>query len=124
MTARAGLGRLGERLAAAHLEGQGYRLLARNVRLPPWGEIDLVAEKAGILVLVEVRLRRGERYGGPLGSISPAKRARMLNAARAYLLARGDEARPARIDVVGITLDGRGRLVGVEHVENAVEAAE
>ncbi len=116
------LGAAGERLAARYLEGQGYRVVARNVRLPPWGEIDLVAERDGTLVLVEVRLRRGRVFGGALASITPAKRVRMLRAALAYLAALGDAAPPARIDVVAVTLDHLGRPVHIEHVVNAVEA--
>jgi putative endonuclease len=116
------LGAAGEWLAARYLEGQGYRVVARNVRLPPWGEIDLVAERDGTLALVEVRVRRGQAFGGALGSITPAKRARMLRAALIYLAALGDAAPPARIDVVAVTLDRLGRLVRIEHVINAVEA--
>lgn len=116
------LGAAGERLAAQYLEGQGYRVVARNVRLPPWGEIDLVAERDGTLALVEVRVRRGQAFGGALGSITPAKRARMLRTALAYLVALGDAAPPARIDVVAVTLDRLGRLMRIEHVINAVEA--
>jgi putative endonuclease len=122
MNARAGLGARGEQLAAAYLEQHGYHIRARNVRLPPWGEIDVVAERDGELALVEVRIRRGARLGGPLESISPAKRARMLRAAQAYLTGLGDDPPPARIDVIGITLDSASRLERIEHVENAVEA--
>jgi putative endonuclease len=116
------LGAAGERLAARYLEGQGYRVVARNVRLPPWGEIDLVAERDGTLALVEVRVRRGQAFGGALASITPAKRARMVRAALAYLATLGDAAPPARIDVVAVTLDRLGRPVRIEHVVNAVEA--
>jgi putative endonuclease len=116
------LGAAGERLAARYLEGQGYRVVARNVRLPPWGEIDLVAERDGTLALVEVRVRRGQAFGGALASITPTKRARMVRAALAYLATLGDAAPPARIDVVAVTLDWLGRPVGIEHVINAVEA--
>ena len=121
MTARAGLGARGEQLAAAHLERQGYTVRARNVRLPPWGEIDIVAERDGVLVLVEVRTRRGDRFGGPLDSLTPAKRRRMVRAAYAYLSRLGDDPPPARIDVIGVSLDLRGRLISIEQVENAVE---
>ena len=121
MTARAGLGARGEQLATAYLERRGYAVRARNVRLPPWGEIDIVAERDGTLVFVEVRTRRGDRFGGPLDSLTPAKRRRMVRAAYAYLSRLGKEPPPARIDVIGVTLDLRGRLVRIEHVENAVE---
>jgi putative endonuclease len=122
MTARSSLGARGEQLAADFLEKQGYAVRARNVRLPPWGEIDIVAEQDGALALVEVRIRRGARLGGPLESIGPAKRQRMLNAAQAYLTSMGDDPPPARIDVIGVTLDAAGRLVSIEHVESAVES--
>ena len=120
--ARAGLGATGERLAAQALEREGYRIRACNVRLPPWGEIDIVAERDGVLVLVEVRTRRGERFGGPLDSLPPAKRRHMLRAARAYLARLDEEPAAVRIDVVGVALDGQGRLLSLDHVENAVEA--
>src|SRR5437764_1228707 len=110
MTERAGLGAAGERLAAAHLAARGYRIVGRNVRLPPWGEIDILAEHDGVLVFVEVRTRRGDRFGDALASITATKRARMLRAATRYLMQFGDDPPPARIDVVGVSLDTWGRL--------------
>lgn len=122
MTARADLGRFGERLAAEYLAARGYAIRARNVRLPPWGEIDLVAERDGVLVLVEVRTRRGDGPGDALDSLTPAKRRRMLRAARAYLAGLGDDDPPAaRIDVIAVRLGRSGKLLGIDHIENAVE---
>ncbi len=51
------LGRLGEDLAAAHLERLGYTVLARNHRTRH-GELDIVATDGGTLVFVEVKTRR------------------------------------------------------------------
>jgi putative endonuclease len=121
MTARSQLGATGERLAAEYLESHGYQVRERNVRLPPWGEIDIVAARDGELVFVEVRVRRGDRYGTPLASVNPTKQRRMRRAAARYLTRLGDDAPPARIDVIAVELDNRGRLLSVEHVENAVE---
>lgn len=118
---RAEWGALGERLAAEFLTSAGYVIRARNVRVPPWGEIDIVAERDGVLALVEVRLRRGSRYGEAAASLSPAKQRRMRNAAVGYLTQLGDAALPARIDLVAVSLDGHGLLAGIEHIENAVE---
>ena len=123
MTKRSELGRLGERLAAGHLRRTGYTIVAQNVAVRPWGEIDIVAQRESVLALVEVRTRRGERFGGAALSITPAKRRRMLNAASAYLARFGDAPPPARIDVVLVSFDRAGRLQGIEHIENAVEAA-
>ena len=94
---RAGRGWEGEELACRHLEAQGFRILARNWRCR-LGEIDLVAEEAGTLVFAEVRLRRNARYGGAAESITAAKRARLLAAARLYLA--GCAPAPCRFDVL------------------------
>ncbi len=122
MTESSALGSFGERLAAGHLRRAGYAIEATNVAVRPWGEIDIVARRGETLVLVEVRTRRGERFGGAAFSITPAKRRRMLRAATAYLAALPEEPAAVRLDVIFINLDGRGRLLGVEHIENAIEA--
>lgn len=115
------LGDFGERLAAGRLEQSGYAILARNVLLRPWGEIDIVAQRDGVLALVEVRTRRGALFGGAALSLSHAKRQRMLNAAAAYLQGF-EEPPPARIDVMLVNLDRAGRLLDIQHIENALQA--
>ena len=51
------------------------------------GELDIVARRAHLLVIAEVRLRSGRQFGGAAASIDAAKRARIVRAAR-LLLAR------------------------------------
>ena len=65
-TARQGLGRTGERLAAEALSSRGYCILERNFRCRH-GEIDLVAEEEHDLVFVEVKARRGVAFGAASG---------------------------------------------------------
>jgi putative endonuclease len=120
-TERAALGAFGERLAAGHLRRAGYAIVATNVPVRPWGEIDIVARQVDTVVLVEVRTRRGDHFGGAAWSITPAKQRRMLRAATVYLTSLGDDTLAARIDVIFVNLDARGRLIGIEHIENAVE---
>jgi len=76
-----------EELCAELLRKAGLRLLARNWRCRH-GEIDLVAEEGGTLVFAEVRYRGDERYGGAAESVTAAKRARLIVAARLYLSRR------------------------------------
>ena len=90
-------GESAEGLAAAFLQGRGLKILARNYRCR-LGEIDLVAESGQTLVFVEVRARKTEDFGGAAGSITPAKRRRIVATARHYLAGAGD--RPARFDVI------------------------
>jgi putative endonuclease len=76
-----------EDLCAELLRRAGLRILARNWRCRH-GEIDLVADDGGTLVFAEVRLRRSDLYGGAAESVTRAKRARLLAAARLYLAGR------------------------------------
>ena len=114
------LGKLGEDLAAQRLAARGYRVLDRNWRCPE-GELDIVAEKDGVLVLVEVRTRRGDRFGTPEESITPTKRAKLLEVAQAYLDDHNAADRDWRIDVVAIEIGPRGEVARFEHIENAIE---
>ncbi len=114
---RVGLGRHGEALARQHLERQGYQILQANYRCPE-GEMDLVARQGDQTVFVEVRTRRGQSFGKPEESITPAKKARLLAVAQRYLADQGDT--PWRVDVIALELDRRGRLLRLEHYENAV----
>lgn len=120
-TERAALGAFGERIAAGHLRRAGYDIVATNVSVRPFGEIDIIAKRGDLMILVEVRTRRGDRFGGAAWSITPTKQRRMRRAATAYFTAQGDETLTARIDVVLVNLDAHGRLTGIEHIENAVE---
>jgi len=87
-----------EALAAAFLEERGLKIVARNYRCR-FGEIDLIAKSGRTLVFVEVRARTSDAFGGAAGSITPAKRRRLLATARHYLARYG--ANPTcRFDVV------------------------
>jgi putative endonuclease len=95
---RASSGARAEALAAAFLEARGLRIVARNVR-SRHGELDLVARDGATLVFVEVRMRRGTAFGGAAASITPAKQARLVAAARGYLAALAREPQ-CRFDAV------------------------
>ena len=86
-----------EDLCAEFLRKSGLRVLARNWRCRH-GEIDLVAEEGATLVFAEVRYRSGERFGGAAESVTAAKQARLVLAARLYLMRRPDA--DCRFDVL------------------------
>ena len=86
-----------EDLCAQLLARAGLRVLARNWRCR-LGEIDLVAEDAGTLVFAEVRYRGSASHGGAAESITAAKQARIIAAARAFL--RGRPEANCRFDVL------------------------
>jgi putative endonuclease len=121
LAARPGLGRRAEDLAAAHLEGAGFRIVVRNWRRPE-GELDLVADDGGTCVFVEVRSRTGEDQGHPLETITASKRARVIRAARLYLAETPTPATAFRFDVVAVTFDPEGRAAPeLLHIPNAFD---
>jgi putative endonuclease len=92
-----------EASALAYLERAGLKLIARNYRCKA-GELDLVMLEGHTLILVEVRLRSSEQYGGATGSITAKKQKRIINAARHLLTARADLRRyRARFDVIAMS---------------------
>lgn len=117
------LGDGGERLAASWLVARGYREVTRNWRCA-YGEIDLIVERDGELVFVEVKTRRGDRLGSPEESVTPAKRRRLVSSALMYLTEHDAEQRPYRIDVIAIQLSPTGRLVAVRHYPASIGSEE
>ncbi len=114
------LGRHGEDLAADWMMRKGYRIRERNVRTR-LGEIDLVAEQEGTIVIIEVKTRRTSNAGLPLESITPAKASRLRRLAEAYMVDRGlAETHDLRIDCVGILAGAGPGKEEVDHVEDAV----
>ena len=85
-----------------------------------WGEIDIVAQQGEELVFIEVRTRRGDAFGTPEESVTPAKSRRLIATAQDYLQTHGLEQSQWRIDLVSIRLDVAGKLLGVNHLEHAV----
>lgn len=122
LASRPGTGRRAEELAAALLEKAGLRIVARNWRRPG-GELDIVADDAGTCVFVEVRSRTGDELGHPLESITPAKQAQVIRAARLYLAeGASGPASGYRFDVVAVTFDPRGQAPPeLLHLANAFE---
>jgi putative endonuclease len=97
-TAGHGSGQQAENLAAAFLERQGVRLIARNYRCRG-GEIDLIGLHHDTLLLVEVRLRRRSDFGDAAASITRAKQRRIVLAARHFLAAHPQwQTQPCRFD--------------------------
>lgn len=115
------LGALGERLAADHLARRGFRILERNYRTR-WGELDIIAYDGRTLAFCEVKARRaGFRGGTPFEAINARKRAQVRKMVGSWLTERTDRPSAAdiRCDAIGVTFDGAGRLLVIEHLEGA-----
>lgn len=90
-----------EEVALRFLLAQGLTVVTRNYRCR-FGELDLVMQEGGTLVIVEVRYRKNNRYGSALESVTKAKQTRIITATKHYMV-QHKTAQPIRFDVVAIT---------------------
>lgn len=109
------LGKRGEEDAVAFLKQKGYSVIARNYRFQR-AEIDLIARKGDILVIVEVKTRSGTPLDNVLEAVNRRKRERLIRAADHFIISNELQVE-ARFDIIWITRDGQcQKLV---HIENA-----
>ena len=97
------LGRQAELIAAAYLESQGYTICCHNYRAGR-GEIDLIAERAGMLVFVEVKSRRSRRHGFPEEAVSSGKADKIAQTAQHYIESN-DCQQDIRFDILSVELE-------------------
>lgn len=98
---RLSLGKRGEIVAAESLRQKGYRILERNYRCKI-GEIDIVAEKDGRLLFIEIKTRRSDHYGLPQEAVHPIKQKKILRTAEWYLKEHKATDRPVGFEVIAV----------------------
>jgi len=110
------LGNEGEAAAKAWLESQGYRI--RDTR---WHcghlELDIVAQKDGMLVVIEVKTRTTDEYGEPEEAVSQSKIRRIVNAADGYIKYFRLDL-PIRFDIMALIREADGSY-RINHIEDA-----
>lgn len=77
-------GRKAEKAASTYLEMRGYKVLERNWRRPRC-EIDIIAQKDGVVYFIEVKYRRSDDQGGGLDAITGSKLRQMRYAAETWV---------------------------------------
>lgn len=108
-----------EQKAVSFLEQNAYLVLETNYR-NRYGEIDIIADRDGLLVFVEVKYRTSNQYGDPLEAVDPWKQRRICRSALYYCSKQADGVDvPCRFDVIAIYGDQQ-----IRHIENAFEYME
>ena len=93
-------GRRGEFVAALWLMAKGYRILGFRLKTPQ-GEIDLLAQKGGVLAVVEVKLRTTK--DAALAAVTHRQRERLRRAGEAFAARRKDLRGAAiRLDLLAL----------------------
>lgn len=116
---RQALGAWGEKTAAEFLRGQGYVILAYNLRTPH-GELDLITQFEGMIVFVEVKTRATNTFGPPEESVTTRKQTHLLAASQYYMQEHPDLGGSWRIDVISIQYQGARKPPLITHFENAL----
>jgi putative endonuclease len=118
-------GKFGEDLAVKFLTDKSYRILERNwrgvkgLRSP---EIDIIAEKDGYLIFIEVKTASTKKFGLPEQWITPRKQKRLIEGARTYILSRDIDNPGCRFDIIAI--ERRHQPPVIRHIKNAFMTSE
>ena len=107
-------------MADRFLRGKGFSIAAHNYRSKR-GEIDLIAEKEGCLVFVEVKKWAGIPLSEAGYSVNAGKKRKIMNAAEKYVSENSKKYSnyQLRFDMVFIN-DRNGEIT---HLENVFEGA-
>ena len=116
------IGRRAELAVIDYLFVRGFVILAANVRLQ-YLELDVVARRGPLAVIVEVRTRGTTAWEKSLASLNGKKQMRILRAADRLwrsTLSKIASIERLRIDVAAVTFDGPATYV--EYIEGALSA--
>lgn len=113
------LGDKGEKQAARYLKKKGYKIVTSNYRCQ-YGEIDLIARDADILIFIEVKTRTSCDFGGPAAAVDFRKQKQISKVAHHYLVTHHNDDVDARFDVISI-LSPSGKKTEIEHIINAFD---
>lgn len=102
----------GEILAVNFLKKKKYKILETNFSNHV-GEIDIIAEKDGVIVFVEVKRRQTLQFGRPIEAVDTRKQNKIRKVAEIYLMLKNKSLADVRFDVIEILGDE------INHVENA-----
>lgn len=94
------LGIYGEELARKHVQQLGYTILDTNYRYLKY-EVDIVAEYAGRLIIIEVKTRQTAEIGEPWRAVTRKKQRQLIQCADCYVQSRNLDT-DVRFDIISI----------------------
>lgn len=110
------LGQLGEDLAISFLKEEGYEIWATNYRFQK-AEIDIIAHKENLLIVIEVKTRSSLAFGLPQDFIKPAKIKLLVKAVNQYVEENKIDLN-IRFDIIAIHKKTEG-VFDIEHIKDA-----
>lgn len=115
------LGQKGEDIAAKYLKEKGYEIRECNFWRRPFGEIDIIAQKQGKIIFVEVKTIEEQNDFLAEDELTPCKYRNLLKMAEIYLSSKKlPQDTPCQIDIIAITIKENGKCI-LRHYKNAIE---
>jgi len=109
------LGKLGEELAIAFLQKNGYEILETNWTFQK-AEVDIIAQKENVLAIIEVKTRSSLEFGLPQDFVKPKKIQLLVKAVNEYLISNDLDAE-VRFDIISVFKEDKE--LKIEHLEDA-----
>ncbi len=116
-------GRVGEEHVGAYLTKRGWTVLERNYRVRG-GEIDIIAERSGVVAFVEVKTRKFGSLAEGMDAVDAEKRKHIIYAADRWAEEQPDLTATIRFDVaeVVVTTEEHPRVIEMRYYEDAFDA--
>lgn len=108
-------GKLGETIAQTYLLSKGYSVLETNWQ-SSHREIDIIAQKDDVLVIVEVKARKTAFFGEPEEFVTRSKQKLLVSAANHYISLNNLDLE-TRFDIISVLFKGNNHVV--HHIEDA-----
>lgn len=115
MAAHNELGLAGEKIAVELLQKKGFRIREQNWRFQK-SEVDIIAQKGSLLLIIEVKTRSTHYFGDPQDFIKEQKIKLIMKAANHYVISNELDVE-VRFDVIGIVKNHTG--TSITHLEDA-----
>lgn len=113
-------GEIAENLAADYLARSGYKILERNFRYLK-SEIDIIAEKDGVVIIIEVKARKTDAFLEPHEAVNKKKIRMLMTAANEYMQTRQNDV---RFDIISVLPDSQNdfQITHIIDAFNSVDA--
>lgn len=112
-------GKIAEDTAVDYLQKHGYKILFRNFRFQK-AEIDIIAEKDNLIIVVEVKARSTDAFMLPQEAVTKTKIKSIVSAANHYL-EEFNKDNEVRFDIISVLPD-ESRNLKIDHIADAFQA--
>jgi len=110
------VGIVGEQLAACKLKDEGHSIINMNENCTPYGQIDIISEKDGVLIFTEVKTFIKEQLTTPELKIDMSKLKKLENAIY-YYLKKNNIQKDIRLDAITVILGKNHKIKIFEGIE-------